>query len=72
MERDGGGNGRVHTIALHAQDASGNRTATSVQVMLPHDILAAAIDDGPRYKVVSACPSAISRPGSRGPAGRPW
>ncbi|HXU62913.1 MAG TPA: hemolysin, partial [Polyangia bacterium] len=55
IERDGGGNGRVYTIGLRAQDASGNRTATTVQVMVPQDLLAPALDDGPHYTVVSAC-----------------
>jgi endo-1,4-beta-xylanase len=56
VERDGGGNGRVYTIALHAQDASGNRTATTVQVMVPKDLLTPVVDDGAHYTVVSSCP----------------
>jgi hypothetical protein len=57
VEREGGGNGRVYTLALHAEDAAGNRTATSVQVMVPpNDDTSTALDDGPRYTVTSACP----------------
>jgi GH35 family endo-1,4-beta-xylanase len=57
VEREGGGNGRVYTLALHAQDAAGNRVATSVQVMVPpNDDTGAAVDDGARYTVTSACP----------------
>jgi len=55
IERDGGGNGRVYTIGVRAQDASGNRTETTVQVMVPQDLLAPALDDGPHNTVVSAC-----------------
>ena len=55
IERQGGGNGRVYDIALHVQDPSGNRTATTVQVMVPANGLG-AVDDGPHYTVTSACP----------------
>ncbi len=55
IERQGGGNGRVYDIALHVQDPAGNRTATTVQVMVPANGLG-AIDDGPHYTVTSACP----------------
>jgi endo-1,4-beta-xylanase len=55
IERVGGGNGRVYDIALHVQDPAGNRTATTVQVMVPANGLG-AIDDGPHYTVTSACP----------------
>jgi len=38
------------------QDASGNRTTTSVKVMVPpNDDTATALDDGPQYTVTSAC-----------------
>jgi hypothetical protein len=55
IERQGGGNGRVYDIALHVQDPAGNRTATTVQVMVPASGLG-AVDDGPHYTVTSACP----------------
>ena len=55
IERDGGGNGRVYDIALHVQDPAGNRTATTVQVMVPANGLG-AVDDGAAYTVTSACP----------------
>src|SRR5579871_3000453 len=55
VERQGGGNGRVYDIALHVQDPSGNRTSTTVQVMIPASGLR-AVDDGPAYTVASACP----------------
>ena len=55
IERQGGGNGRVYDIALHVQDPAGNRTATTVQVMVPANGFG-AIDDGPHYTVTSACP----------------
>ena len=55
IERQGGGNGRVYDIALHVQDPAGNRTAMTVQVMVPANGLG-AIDDGPHYTVTSACP----------------
>ncbi len=55
VERQGGGNGRVYDVALHVQDAAGNRTATTVQVMVPASGLG-AVDDGPHYTVTSACP----------------
>ena len=55
IERQGGGNGRVYDVALHVQDATGNRTAMTVQVMVPANGLG-AIDDGPHYTVTSACP----------------
>ena len=54
IERQGGGNGRVYDIALHVQDPAGNRTATTVQVMVPANGLG-AVDDGPHYTVTSAC-----------------
>jgi hypothetical protein len=54
IERQGGGNGRVYDIALHVQDPAGNRTATTVQVMVPANGLG-AVDDGPHHTVTSAC-----------------
>ena len=55
IERRTGGNGRVYDIALHVQDPSGNRTAATVQVMVPPSGLG-AVDDGAAYTVNSACP----------------
>jgi endo-1,4-beta-xylanase len=57
IERQGGGNGRVYTFALHVQDLAGNRTATTVEVMVPPNAgTLTAVDDGPAYTVPSACP----------------
>jgi hypothetical protein len=57
IEREGGGNGRVYTVALRVQDAAGNRATRTVQVMVPpSDDSAFAVDDGPHYTVTSACP----------------
>jgi hypothetical protein len=55
IEREGGGNGRVYDVALRVLDASGNRTAMTVQVMVPVVGLS-AVDDGPAYTITSACP----------------
>ena len=54
MERQGGGNGRVYTIALAVRDGAGNRSATTVQVMVPANGSVSAVDDGPQYAVT--CP----------------
>jgi len=54
MERQGGGNGRVYTITLAARDVAGNRSATTVQVMVPVNGSVSAVDDGPQYAVT--CP----------------
>jgi hypothetical protein len=54
MERQSGGNGRVYTIALAVDDTAGNRSATTVQVMVPANGSVSAVDDGPRYTVT--CP----------------
>lgn len=35
-ERSGGGNGRIYTITVSCADASGNRSAGSTQVKVPH------------------------------------
>jgi hypothetical protein len=54
MERQGGGNGRVYTIALAVRDSAGNPSTATVQVMVPADGSVSAVDDGPRYAVT--CP----------------
>jgi endo-1,4-beta-xylanase len=54
IERQGNSNGRVYDIALRAQDPAGNRTATTVQVMVPVTGLG-AVDDGAAYTIVSNC-----------------
>jgi hypothetical protein len=56
-EREGGGNGRVYTIALRVTDASGNVSTATVKVTVPKSQNgAAAVDDGPSYTVSSSCP----------------
>jgi hypothetical protein len=58
IEREGGGNGRVYTIALRVKDASGNGSSQSVKVLVPPhegDDDGVAIDDGPAHAVASAC-----------------
>jgi hypothetical protein len=45
-ERRGGGNGRVYTIHYDVTDPSGNVTAQTCQVGVPHDQKRAPIDDG--------------------------
>ncbi len=49
IERQGGGNGRVYDIALHVQDPAGNRTAMTVQVMVPANGLGADRRRPPLY-----------------------
>jgi len=57
VERSGCGNGRVYTVALHVTDLAGNRTATTVHVLVPpNNSSNTAVDDGPNYTVVSTCP----------------
>jgi hypothetical protein len=56
-ERSGCGNGRVYTITIHVQDLAGNRTTTSIKVLVPPNASSnTAIDDGPVYTVLSSCP----------------
>jgi hypothetical protein len=57
VERSGCGNGRVYTVFLHVTDLAGNRTETSVHVLVPpSESGSTAVDDGPNYTVVSTCP----------------
>ena len=57
VERSGCGNGRVYTITIRVQDLAGNRTTTSVKVLVPPNTSSnTAIDDGPVYTVMSSCP----------------
>jgi len=56
-ERSGNGNGRVYTITLKVADASGNVATATAKVTVPKSQNGApAIDDGPHFTVVSACP----------------
>jgi fibronectin-binding autotransporter adhesin len=56
-ERSGNGNGRVYTITLKVTDGSGNVSTTTAKVTVPKSQNGSpAIDDGPHYTVVSACP----------------
>jgi hypothetical protein len=55
-ERQGGGNGRVYTVALHVTDGAGNRSDATVKVMVPaNGGASSAVDDGPQFTVSSAC-----------------
>jgi len=57
VERTGGGNGRVYTIALHVVDLTGNRTEATVKVLVPPNGHSnTAVDDGPHFTVPSVCP----------------
>jgi hypothetical protein len=57
VERNGCGNGRVYTITIRVQDLAGNRTTTSVKVLVPPNASTnTAIDDGPLFTAVSNCP----------------
>jgi hypothetical protein len=56
-EREGGGNGRVYTIAFKVRDASNNEaTATAVVNGTKTQNLVAAVEDEPNYVVLSSCP----------------
>ena len=56
-ERMGNSNGRFYTITFKVTDSSGNSTTVTAQVTVPHSQNgAAAVDDGPLYTVLSACP----------------
>jgi endo-1,4-beta-xylanase len=56
-ERSGCSNGRVYTITIRVQDLAGNRTTTTVKVLVPPNAsTTTAVDDGPNYTVVSSCP----------------
>jgi hypothetical protein len=55
--RDGGGNGRVYTVFVHATDVAGNRAHAVVKVMVPRNPhVPMAIDDGPKLTMNSSCP----------------
>ena len=56
-ERKSNGNGRVYTITFKVTDASGNVSTATAKVTVQHSQNgAAAVDDGPQYTVMSACP----------------
>lgn len=60
-ERQGSGNGRVYTVTVAAEDASGNVGTASFQVHVPlNQSGAGAIDDGPAFTVASACSAPAS------------
>jgi hypothetical protein len=50
-ERQGGGNGRVYTISVDAEDDNGNVTTGSFQVIVPASVKDNVFDDGPFYSV---------------------
>ncbi|MGH7492262.1 MAG: Ig-like domain-containing protein [bacterium] len=55
-ERQDNGNGRVYTIHVAAEDASGNVGTASFQVKVPvTQTGAGAVDNGPVYEVLSGC-----------------
>lgn len=56
-ERKGDGNGRVYIVTLRVTDDTGNVTTTTVKVTVPNSQNGvAAVDDGPSFTVLSACP----------------
>jgi HYR domain len=56
-ERMGDGNGRVYTLTFIATDMAGNVGTAMAKVVVPHSQDgAAAIDDGPQFRVLSQCP----------------
>ncbi len=56
-ERQGGGNGRVYTITFKVTDSSGNVSNATAKVTVPHSQNgSAAVDSGPQYTVLGACP----------------
>ncbi|MCH7963353.1 MAG: T9SS type A sorting domain-containing protein [Bacteroidetes bacterium] len=56
-QRQGGGNGRVYTITLAADDESGNTGTTTCQVTIPPNTGtgSSAVDDGVSYTVNDSC-----------------
>ncbi|MFC2134966.1 T9SS type A sorting domain-containing protein, partial [Bacteroidota bacterium] len=54
-ERVGGGNGRVYTVHVAAQDIYGNTGTAEYHVNVPRDKKSSAVDDGALYEVVSDC-----------------
>ncbi|WP_375772686.1 HYR domain-containing protein [Archangium gephyra] len=57
-EREGTSDGRVYTVHYTVADASGNSSAGSCRVSVPHDQSGkAALDSGPRYCVGEGCPA---------------
>lgn len=57
-EREGASDGRVYTVHYTVADASGNSSAGSCRVHVPHDQSGtAAVDSGPSYCVGEGCPA---------------
>ena len=56
-ERQGGGNGRVYTLALGVADASGNVGTATFAVQVPHSRKDTALDDGAAYSVAGCVPA---------------
>jgi hypothetical protein len=56
-EREGGGEGRVYMITFQVTDSSGNSATVTAKVTVPHSQNGSpAVDSGPRYTVLGACP----------------
>src|SRR5262249_43821691 len=56
-ERIGSANGRVYTITFRVTDSKGNSTTATAKVTVSKSQNGAgAVDDGPRYTVLSSCP----------------
>ena len=56
-ERMCNSDGRVYTITFKVTDSSGNTTTATVKVTVPHSQNGSpAVDSGPQYTVLSACP----------------
>ncbi len=57
-ERQGGGNGRVHTIQVQVSDRGGNTTTATFKVQVPKSQgKSQAVDDGPVYTVTRSVSS---------------
>ncbi len=72
-ERQGGGNGRVYTLAWKAVDDAGNETEGECVVAVPHDQSGReAVDDGTSYELTldaNECDSGAGGTGGAGGAG---
>ena len=69
-ERQGGGNGRIYTLAWKAVDDAGNQTEGECVVAVPHDQSGrAAVDDGAAYEIALDANECDSGAGGAGGTG---